>query len=342
VAASITTPLCDLLGIDVPILCAGMGWTSGPELAAAVSEAGGLGVLGNGSGPREGVRLQIERTRELTDEPIGLNVIVAIEEPDDLDYLRDQISFAAGLGVDHFVLFWGEADPFVQAARETGPAKVLIQVGSVQEAEAAVAAGVDAVIVQGVEAGGHVRGTSSIWEVLPEAVQAVAPVPVIASGGIGDADGFARALALGAQGVSLGTRFVASDEADAHPDYKRRIVDARATDTVYTEDLYDVGWPNAPHRTLRNTTFAEWEAAGRPPLGKRPREDEPIGHLTRPGDEEREWARYEVGSAIRTFTGDLDSAPLWAGESVDVVNDVRPAGDIVRELAAHAAAIIEA
>jgi NAD(P)H-dependent flavin oxidoreductase YrpB (nitropropane dioxygenase family) len=321
-----------MLGIDVPILSAGMGWTAGPELVAAVANAGGLGVLGNGSGPREGVRRQVERTRKLTDKPIGLNVIIDLDEPDDLDYLCGQIRLAVDAGVDHFVLFWGDPSPFVDAVRETGPAKVLIQVGSVEEAEAAVAAGVDAVIAQGFEAGGHVRGATSIWELLPAAVAAAAPVPVLASGGIGDAASLARALSLGAQGVSLGTRFVATDEADAHPDYKQRLIAAKAADTVYTESLYDLGWPDAPHRTLRNATFAEWEAAGQPGPGSRPRENEPVGRMTRPGDEERDWPRYAVGSALATFVGDIDYAPLWAGESVEVVNDILPAGEIVRRL----------
>src|SRR6188472_443622 len=102
-----------------------MGWLAGPELAAAVSEAGGLGVLGNGSASRDGVECQVRRTQVLTSKPIGLNLIVDSEEGGDVDYLCEQITFAAGLGVDHFVLFWGEADPFVEAVRATGPAKVL-------------------------------------------------------------------------------------------------------------------------------------------------------------------------------------------------------------------------
>src|SRR5439155_670310 len=120
------------------------------------------------------------------------------------------------------------------------------------------------------EAGGHVRGTISIWELLPAVVAAVGSVPVLASGGIGNGAQVARAIALGAQGVSLGTRFVASEESRAHPAYKRRIVESAAKDTVYTEDLYDISWPGAPTRTLRNRTFDEWDAAGRPPPGHRP------------------------------------------------------------------------
>jgi nitronate monooxygenase len=215
---------------------------------------------------------------------------------------------------------------------------VLIQVGSVEEAEAAAEAeaGVDAVIAQGVEAGGHVRGTTSIWELLPAAVARVAPLPVLASGAIGDGAGLARALRLGAAGVSLGTRFVASDEANVHIDFKRRIVAANATDTVYTPDLYDVWWPGAPHRTLRNKTYEEWEAAGRPPSGSRPGEGEPIGRYHLSSGRVVEWPRYAVGMANSDFEADVEYAPLWAGESCSVVNDIKPAAEIVADLVREA------
>jgi NAD(P)H-dependent flavin oxidoreductase YrpB (nitropropane dioxygenase family) len=142
-----------------------------------------------------------------------------------------QFRAAAKAGAGAVVLFWGDPAVFVDEAHARG-LKVLIQVGSVEEAEAAATAGVDAVIAQGVEAGGHVRGTTSIWELVPATVAAVAPIPVLASGGIGDGAGLARALTLGAQAVSLGTRFVASDESNAHPEYKRRVVASVAADSV--------------------------------------------------------------------------------------------------------------
>src|SRR5205823_5176128 len=187
------------------------------------------------------------------------NVIIALADPNDSaerEEMRDHVRAAIDTRVPVLVLFWGDPAPYVEEAHAAG-VKLLIQVGSVEEAKAAAEAGVDAVIAQGIEAGGHVKATESIWDVLPRAVPAAAPVPVLASGGIGDGRGIARALGLGAQGVSLGTRFVASDEANAHPEYKRRIVSSTAADTVYTEDLYDVWWPDAPHRALRNRTFDE-------------------------------------------------------------------------------------
>ncbi|MEO8291068.1 MAG: nitronate monooxygenase [Gaiellaceae bacterium] len=338
--ASLRTPLCDSLGIEVPLLCAGMGSLAGPELAAAVSEAGGLGVLGISGASAETVRERLRLARELTDRPVGVNVIIELDEEDSLDVLSDQIRLAVEEGAAALVLFWGDPVPFVKVARATGPAKVLMQIGSVPEAEAAAEAGVDALVAQGLEAGGHVRGTTSIWELVPAVVAAVAPLPVLASGGIGDGAGLARALDLGAQGVSLGTLFAASEESGAHPAYKRRLVESTAEDTVYTDDLYDVWWPNAPHRTLRNRNFDEWEAAGRPSPGSRPGDGTSIGLMRLPTGETYEWPRYAIGSPLTGFEGEIDYAPMWAGESVSFVKEIKPAGEIVRELARDAAAQI--
>jgi NAD(P)H-dependent flavin oxidoreductase YrpB (nitropropane dioxygenase family) len=259
---------------------------------------------------------------------------------EDRELLRAEVAAAVAENVAAVVLFWGDPAPYVELAQGSG-VPVLVQVGSLAEAEAAAAAGVDGIIVQGVEAGGHVRGTSSIWELLPAVVEAVPSLPVLASGGIGDGAGIARALQLGAQGVSLGTRFVASEESAAHPDYKRRIVESTAADTVYTEDLYDIHWPGAPTRTLRNRTFDEWDAAGRPPPGSRPGEGTAVGTLRLPSGEAYELPRYGgAGSPLVTFEGDLDYQAMWAGESVEVVHDVPPAAEIVRRLVEEAGAAL--
>jgi NAD(P)H-dependent flavin oxidoreductase YrpB (nitropropane dioxygenase family) len=187
---------------------------------------------------------------------------------------------------------------------------------------------------------GHVRGATSIWELLPAVVEAVKPAPVLASGGIGDGAGLARALRLGAQGVSLGTRFVASDEAWVHPIYKQRIVQSRAEDTFYGE-LFDVGWPDAPHRVLRGKTFQEWDAAARPGSSERPGDGTVIGTLRFPWAD-FEWVRYSPGMLVPDFDGDPELAPMWAGESCSVVNDVKPAAEIVRELVRDAEARMQA
>jgi NAD(P)H-dependent flavin oxidoreductase YrpB (nitropropane dioxygenase family) len=296
-------------------------------------------VLGGGSSPIEIVADRIARTRSLTSAPFGVNVIIAESDPGDAVLWRQLIEAISELDVAAIVLFWGDPTPYVDAPHRHGK-KVLIQVGSVKEAKAAVEAGVDAVIAQGIEAGGHVRGTTPIWELLPEAVRAVKPVPVIASGGIGDGAGLARALQYGAQGVSLGTRFVACDETWVHPAYKQRIVDGRADDTVLNT-LYDVPWPDAPHRTLRNKTYREWVAAGRPPSGSRPGEGTSIGHRTTMSGEWAEWPRYAIGTAPPDFDGDIEYAPLWAGESINEVNDIKPAADIVRDLVSEAEAALK-
>jgi nitronate monooxygenase len=340
---SLRTPICGELGVEYPVLSVGFGMGAGPELAAAVSNAGGFGVLGGL--PPEEIPPVVEATRKLSERPFGVNVIIAeLESPagdeEDKAWVREQVETAIEQRVAAVVLFWGDPAPFVAAAHDAG-VKLLVQVGSVAEAEHAAAAGVDAVIVQGVEAGGHVRGTTSIWELLPAAVEAVQPVPVLASGGIGDGSGLARALELGAQGVSLGTRFVASDEAWIHPAHKQRIVESTAEDTVLSA-LFDTWWPGAPSRTLRNRTFEEWEAAGRPPHGSRAGEDTLIGTRRLTSGHVQEWPRYAVGLMPPTFEGDVEAVPLHVGESCSVVHDVKPAGRIVADLVREAEAALGA
>jgi NAD(P)H-dependent flavin oxidoreductase YrpB (nitropropane dioxygenase family) len=324
----IRTPLCESLGIDVPIFSVGFGISATPELAAAVSNAGGCGVVGLGGFRPDEIPAAVARTRELTGRPFGGNVIIA-DLDEDGEESRAQVAASIEARVPVLVLFWGDPAPFVEAAHAAG-VRLFVQVGSAGEAAEAAAAGVDAVIVQGVEAGGHVRATESIWTVLLAAVEAVGATPVLASGGIGDGTAVARALELGAQGVSLGTRFVASEEAWIHDAYKQAVVASGAADT-FLGDLFDVWWPDAPHRTLKRKTYAEWDAAGRPPAGKRPREGEPIGTLHRPWGS-HPWPRYATGMLTPGFEGDPDYAPMWAGESVDHVQAVQPAAEIVREL----------
>lgn len=338
VTSALHTPLCDLLGIQYPILNAGIGPAAGPELVAAVSNAGGFGVLGGGAMPLEALRRRVSRTRSLTNKPFGFNLIISEDDEGDREFLLQRVNEMAEVELTAIVLFWGDPSPYVDVAHRAGK-MLLIQVGSLDEAMAAARAGVDAVIVQGIEAGGHVRGTTSVWELLPMAVKALHPLPVLASGGIGDGLGVARAMRLGAQGVSLGTRFVASDEAWVHSAYKRRVVDATAEDTVLNE-LYDYDWPDAPHRTLRNKTYAEWESAGFPPLGSKPGEGTSIGYRSNTMGERVEWMRYSIGTVPPDFDGDIEYAPLWAGTSVSEVNDILPAADIVGSLVREAEAAI--
>ena len=330
---SLHTPLCDLIGIRYPILNAGIGPAAGPELAAAVTNAGGFGVLGGGGMPHEAMRKLVARTRTLTNGPFGINAIVDDPAvPEDLEHVEG----IAAMGPAAIVLFWGDPTPYIPIAHRHG-VKILVQVGSLDEAKRAAKAGADAVFAQGVEAGGHVRGTTPIWALLPDTVKALKPIPVLASGGIGDGGGLSRAIQFGAQGVSLGTRFVACDETWVPPAYKQRVVQARAEDTVLNE-LYDYDWPDAPHRTLKNKTFAEWVAAGSPPRGSKPGEGTSIGRRSNAMGERVEWMRYAVGTTPPDFDGDIEYAPLWAGESCSVVNDIKPAERIVSDLVREAEA----
>jgi len=323
------TPLCRQFGLDYPVFSVGFAAGAGPELAAAVSNAGACGVLGC-SGQPWYMRQQIQRLRALTTKPFGVNVILAILREGVLEACLDERP-------PILVLFWGDPAPHVEPAHRRG-IKVLIQIGSVEEARAAAAAGVDAIIAQGIEAGGHVKSKTSLWALLPQVVEAVRPVPVIASGGIADGRGLVAALSLGAQAVSMGTRFVASEEAFLHPEFKRRVVESRAEDTIYC-GLFDGGWPDAPHRVLRNRAVEEWEAAGRPPSGERPGEGSKIGTVARAG-ETVDVQKYAAMMLTPEFEGRVDYVPMWAGESCSLVNDIRPAAQIVRDVVREAEDVI--
>lgn len=302
---------------------AGMGvGLAGPELAAAVSNAGGLGVLGMGGLPAPVIREQIRAARTLTDKPLGANIIMPLMGDD------GPIECCLDERVDVLVLFWGDPAPYVERAHAVGT-RLVAQVGSVAEARAVAEAGVDAVMIQGVEAGGHVKGTSALSIVLPSVVDAVRPLPVVAAGGIADARGVAAALALGARAVSVGTRFLCSVESRAA--YKDRVVAARAEDTVHTT-LFDIEWPDAAHRVLRNRTVTEWEAAGSPPSGRRPGEGDVVGTMP-VGGQDVELARYSVFPPMEGFDGDQEQAALYCGQSCSLVDDILPAAEIVRALA---------
>lgn len=329
----IRTPLCEMLGIEHPVLNVGFGGGAPPELAAAVSNAGGCGVLGSSYRYPDVNEDHVARLRRLTDQPFGVNVIIGSER--NAEVVEQWID----LGVPLLVLFWGDPSRFVERAHRRG-IKVFLQIGSVEEAVAAAAVGVDAVIAQGVEAGGHVKGTTSLWSLLPAVVDAVRPIPVLASGGIADGRGLAAAIALGACGVSMGTRFVASTEASIHPAYRDLVVRSRAEDTVYTTDLFNVGWPNAPHRALRTRLHDEWEAAGRPPSGQRPGEGDIIGKITTSG-RSVDIVRYSAAMASAHFEGEIDLMPHWAGQSVSLVNDIKPAAAIVHDVIREAEEALE-
>lgn len=321
------TALCDRLGIDLPIIQAAMGGVSCPALAAAVSNAGGLGTLALSWSGEAAMRRQIRETRARTDRPFGVNLVLDWPEEERLAVCLEE-------RVPVISFFWGDPAPFVARAHDAGAA-VLHTVSSAAEARRAVEAGVDVVVAQGWEAGGHVAGDVATLPLVPSVVDAVAPVPVVAAGGIADGRGLAAVLALGAAGAWIGTRFLASEEAAIHPRYRALILEAAATDTVHT-GLFDVKWPNAPHRVLRNKTFRAWEAAGRPPSGQRPGEGEVIANSPTRGPIQR----YQSCTPAADAEGDIEALSLWAGQGVDLVSEVRPAAQIVREIAEEARAVL--
>jgi nitronate monooxygenase len=326
------TPLCQQLGIDYPLFSVGMGGgMAGPELVAAVSNAGACGVLGMGGLAAPYIRQQIHQLRTLTNKPFGVNLLLPLLQEGQIDTCLDE-------QVPVMVLFWGDPTPYVAAAHHRGT-KVFVQVGSVEEAQAAVAAGVDAIIAQGIEAGGHVKRTTALSTIVSAVVEAVKPVPVIAAGGIANGRGLVAALSLGAQAVSMGTRFLASAETCVVQAYKERVVQSKAEDTVYTL-LFDVGWPDAAHRVLRNKVIAEWEAAGCPASGQRPGEGRIIGTMPVAGTMV-DMVKYMVFPPLSGFTGDIDDAVLYAGESCDLVHDIKPAAQIVRDVVREAEEALE-
>ena len=312
----VRTPVCELLGIEQPIVQAPMAAV--PQLAAAVSNAGALGMatLTWSTSAADVVR----ETAALTDRPFGGNLVLASDQ-----HCRLDEALEAGLRI--VSLFWGDPASYVEQVHNANGV-VLHTVSSAEEALRAVASGVDVIVAQGWEAGGHVRGQVATLPLVPAVVDAVAPVPVIAAGGIGDARGVAAVLALGAQAAWLGTRFLLAQEMPIHQEYRRRLMDAAETDAQWYADLYEVGWPDAPHRALRNSTAEVWEAAGRPPAGSRPGEGDVIAHFA----SGESIVRYEPAPPMVGTTGDIEALSLWAGQSVALARQPQPAAEIVAEL----------
>jgi NAD(P)H-dependent flavin oxidoreductase YrpB (nitropropane dioxygenase family) len=327
-SASMITAGCERLGIEVPIIQAPMGGAVGPALAAAVSNAGGLGTLALWGADIQTLRQQVRETRALTAKPFAVNLNLEFPQEERLDACLQE-------GVPVISFFWCEPSALVNRAK-SGGAIVLHTVSTAAEARHAVECGVDVVIAQGWEAGGHVRGKVATMPLIPAVVDAVGPVPVIAAGGIADGRGLAAALALGASGAWIGTRFLASNEVAIHPHYRERIFQATEDDTVYLEELFDIGWPKAPHRVLRNSTVAAWEAAGRPATGRRPGEDEVVATSQSRGP----IVRYRSYTPAADAEGDIDALPLWAGQSVALVHKRQPAAEIVREIDGDAQTIL--
>jgi nitronate monooxygenase len=310
---AIRTALTGIFGLEYPIVLAPMGWIAGGRLAAAVSNAGGLGLVGGGYGDADWLRRELTLVQAGTERPWGVGLIT-------WHATREAVDLALSYQPSAFLLSFGDVHPYVDAIKAAG-CTLICQVQEVEAAREAVAAGADIVVAQGGEAGGHgaVRATLPL---VPAVVDAVAPVPVLAAGGIADGRGLAAALMLGAQGVMMGTRFAATFESLAHERARAQIVAAHAADTARTR-VFDIirgyAWPT-PYtgRALGNRFFARWHG----------REAELTAAL------ETEKPVYERAVA----EADFETAVIFAGEAVDLIDAIVPAAELVQRIGDEAEA----
>ncbi len=312
------TPVCDLLGIKHPVVLGGMGTATNPELVAAVTGAGGLGILSASNQSADKQRQDVRRIRELTDGSFGLNHLLFSAQED-----RLAASVEARPKVFSTAWAWPEQDLklYAEMARQAG-AIFMHMVSTVAEARRAAEAGAQVIVAQGTEGGGHV-GWMGTLPLVPMVVQAVAPIPVLAAGGVADGRGLAAALALGADGVLLGTRFMATVEAPIAQGYKEAIVRHDGHDTFLTE-IPDIAngrvWPGAMSRVARNRFIERW--AG------------------------REWEvrqrRAEIATAMveARARGDEEESNLSMGQTAGLIEDIPPAGQLVERIAREAEEII--
>lgn len=313
--------LCDLVGCERPIVQAPVGGCATAELIAAVGTGGGLGLLPATWLTPEQAVAEVAAIRTASDRPFGVNLVLRFPIDDLLDALLDVrtpvITFSWGVpGRDR-----------VRRCHDVG-AIVAVQVGTPTPAPDLIADGVDLLIVQGVEAGGHVQSTTTLASLLPTVLAVAGSTPVIAAGGLAAADDVARVIAAGASGAMLGTRFVATRESNAHPRYKDLLVRADAADAVTTL-CFDGEWPHGPHRVLRNGTIDRWEAAGCPWPGERPGEDDVI---LRHADGSNA-LRYSDDPPRAGDDGAIDEACLYAGTGVGRIDDLPSAAALVERLA---------
>ena len=289
---------------QVPVMQAPIGPATTPELVSAVSAVGALGTLAASWTEPETLRRQLRAVQPAGEVDYCVNLVLAFEQEDRLEVVLDENT--------RFVSFsWGIDGELFGKARERG-AVVLVQVGDVGSAVEVLEQGAQIVIAQGVEAGGHVQGRHPVLELLREMRRELA-LPIAAAGGIADAVSARAALEAGADVVACGTAFLGAYEADVHPMYLDRLFRSTGTDTVLTT-LFDVGWPDAPYRVIRNNTHAAWEADGRPPSGARNGEDDVVAT----GDG-APIVRYSDAQPTRRTVGDIDAMALYAGTSVDHV-----------------------
>ena len=316
---SLHTRLTELVGIQHPVVMGGMGSGSTvPAMVTAVAEAGGLGVLGVSRYPRDAMEAQVAEIRAATSRPFGLNLLLFLSDDNAIDAVLAQRP-----AVFSSAWPWPEQDlkPIFERAHGAG-ALVMHMVAGVDEAQRAANAGADLIVAQGTEGGGHV-GTVAGMVLVPMAARAVDPVPVLAAGGFATGAQLAAALLLGAEGVLMGTRFLATDESPWPPSFKRAIVDSNGHDTELTE-IPDIAkgsvWPGAFDRARRNRLISEW--AGRENELRRRR------------------ASVAAAMALAMRDDDADRGELNFGQSAGLINSIEPCGDVVRRISSEAELLI--
>ncbi len=308
------TPICDFFGIEYPIFLAGMGGVSTAPLVAAVSNAGGLGVMGAATMSPEELREQIEQTRSLTDKPFAVDLLAP-----DPERIRPQMNVIFDLDVRVFVAGLAVPAAFIDEMHKRGM-KVVVMCGKVRHAQKSEQAGADVVVAQGTEAGGH-TGEIGGMALIPQTVDAV-KIPVLAAGGIVDGRGVVASLALGAQGAVIGTRFIASQESQAAQGYREAIVDAHDDDTMRTR-----AYTGKPARTIKTDYAQEWES--------RTDEIQPFpmqAGISIQNNVMDYMGRTPLFDAKRTF--------LPAGQGSGGIHAIKPAAEIFREIVHEAETII--
>jgi NAD(P)H-dependent flavin oxidoreductase YrpB (nitropropane dioxygenase family) len=317
--------------LQAPIISAGMAFVATPSLVAAVSNAGGMGSLGAALVPPEGLRQMIQGTHSLTDKPFGVDFVTEFVTDEHI-----QICIAEKIAV--VVFFWSlPQQAWVERLQAHG-IRVWMEVGAVSEAIQAKELGVDAIVAQGQEGGGHNQAEASTFSLLPAIVQTVSPLPVVAAGGIIDGKSLVAALALGAEAVWCGTRFLASSEANAHSEYQTRVLEAKVGDTVRTT-LFGPEWSGQMMRVIRNHVVKQWagreaEAAKLDPFA------ETIGS-TLMGGQTIPLPKFSVMLPTPETTGDFEEMGLTAGESSGNLTELKPAGEIVTTMMDEAVQMIQ-
>lgn len=326
----LTTRFTELVGCTVPIQQAGMGFYAHPPLAKAVADAGGLGmvsVYGGYGGPPESIAALLDTVRDQPTGAIGANFVMHSVDP----ALAEESVAVAAARVKVVDFFYSNPDRALVDIVHSAGALACWQVGSCDEALAAVDAGCDFIIAQGVGAGGHVRGHIGLLALLDEVLGAV-DVPVLAAGGIGSGRAMAAVLAAGADGVRVGTRFIAAEEPEAHPAYVQALIAAQAQDTVVTDAFNNGAWP-VEYEAIR-VLRACLEAA-------QAFEGEIVGEYENPWTGERyPMRRFESDTITKAATGNIEAMIHYAGESVSGVKRVQTAADIIDELAGEAEALL--